>query len=163
MVCWSWCPWWLASGEGGVTGNEKGVIICMHFSNARLLPASAIVNTTSSTAKPHPSSITLQVSEKRTQIRPRVTPSSKGGYGELLTGNAQDKKIDRVSKEGSENIVESSSSHHVALLKGKHVKNTHTPSLPQNFEKDVVINTRNDDIVVMDYEPPRRETPIHNK
>ncbi|KAI3793104.1 hypothetical protein L1987_35717 [Smallanthus sonchifolius] len=144
-----------------VSVNVLKVIICMHFSNARLLPASAIVNP-SSTAKPHPSSISLQVSEKRTQIRPRVTPSSKGGYGELLTGNAQDKKIDRVSKEGSE-IVEPSSSHHVALLKGKHVKDTQTPSLSQNFEKEVVSNTGNDDIVVMDYQPPHRKTPIHNK
>ncbi|KAJ0842440.1 hypothetical protein HanPSC8_Chr14g0641741 [Helianthus annuus] len=75
------------------------LIFCMHFSNARLL--------------------LLQVSEKKSQIGSPVTPSPSGEYDKL---NGQDiRKIDRVFKEGSE-IVESSSSHHVALLKGKHFK-----------------------------------------
>ncbi|XP_022007156.1 uncharacterized protein LOC110906291 [Helianthus annuus] len=115
------------------------LIFCMHFSNARLL---------------------LQVSEKKSQVGSLVTPSPKGEYGKL---NGQDiRKIDRDFKEGSE-IVESSSSHHVALLKGKHFKDTKLSSLPQYFEKEEVVDPRNDDVVVMDYHLPQRKTPIHNK
>ncbi|KAD7480371.1 hypothetical protein E3N88_03507 [Mikania micrantha] len=135
------------------------LVICMHISHARLLPP-AIVSPPSSTAKPHHyfSTSLLQDSRKRSQIEPHASSSSsKGEYGE---GNASHSKIDQVFKEGSE-IVESSSSHdHVALLNRKPVKDTETP---QYFRKEAIVDPKNEDIEVTDYQPPRRKTPIHNK
>ncbi|KAK9060971.1 hypothetical protein SSX86_018151 [Deinandra increscens subsp. villosa] len=134
------------------------LLISMHFSNARLLPA-AIINP----AKPHPISISLKVSENISQIGSPVTPSPKGNAKEST-------KIDRVFNQGSSHnehlgseIVDQSSfsqSHHVALLVGKHLKDA---EIPPYFEKEEVIDPRNDDVVVMDYNPPHRKTPIHNK
>ncbi|KAK1409209.1 hypothetical protein QVD17_35734 [Tagetes erecta] len=134
----------------------------MHFSTARLLPAHHAIVNPSSTAKPHRLSISdLQVSEERIQNKPL---SPKVEYEELFKGNAQEKKTERrIFKEGSE-IVESSSSHHVALLKEKHMKDTKVSSSHRYVKKEVVIfDQMNDDIVVMDYQPPHRKTPIHNK
>ncbi|PWA86164.1 hypothetical protein CTI12_AA142670 [Artemisia annua] len=144
------------------------MVICMHSSNARLLPS--IVKPSST--KLHHLSISLKITQKdgagtliegaQAHARTPTTPFSKGASKNLSTGNAHNKKIVRVAKEGSE-MVESSPSHHVALLKGKHVKDPEKPSLSQDHGKEEFTDLKNDDIVVMDYQPPHRKTPIHNK
>ncbi|KAI3519560.1 hypothetical protein L1887_08770 [Cichorium endivia] len=131
----------------------------MHSSNARILPA--IVK--SSSAKSYHVSIPLKVAEKnggdemiertRAQVRPPATPFLKAEFGGSLKGNTQD---------GSD-IVESSSFHHVALLKGKHVKDPKVPTVSRSHGKKQVNHSENDDIVVTDYQPPHRKAPIHNK
>ncbi|CAI9273967.1 unnamed protein product [Lactuca saligna] len=136
------------------------LVICMHSSNARLLPTIVI----------HKSSIKshhLQIAEKinggdemveRTRapvIRPPATPFSKAEFGESLKGNEKN--------DAGSDIVESSSFHHVALLKGKHVEDSKKPSVSRYPGKEEVKHSENDDIVVTDYQPPHRKAPIHNK
>ncbi|CAH1438896.1 unnamed protein product [Lactuca virosa] len=88
-------------------------------------------------------------------IRPPATPFSKAEFGESLTGNEQN--------DAGSDIVESSSFHHVALLKGKHVEDSKKPSVSRYPGKEEVKHSENDDIVVTDYQPPHRKAPIHNK
>ncbi|GKB48716.1 hypothetical protein Tco_0899469 [Tanacetum coccineum] len=129
------------------------MVICMHSSNARLLHDIA----KSSSAKQHHLSISLKITEKdggaliegaQAHARPSTTPFSKGAAKNSSTGNAHNKKINvRVAKEGSE-MVESSPFHdHVALLKGKHVKDPENPSLSQDHGKEEFTDLKNDDIV----------------
>ncbi|XP_023762421.1 uncharacterized protein LOC111910841 [Lactuca sativa] len=136
------------------------LVICMHSSNARLLLT--VVKHRSSTRSHH-----LQIAEKinggdemveRTRapvIRPPATPFSKAEFGESLTGNEQN--------DAGSDIVESSSFHHVALLKGKHVEDSKKPIVSRYPGKEEVKHSENDDIVVTDYQPPHRKAPIHNK
>ncbi|KAL7614391.1 hypothetical protein Lser_V15G09218 [Lactuca serriola] len=136
------------------------LVICMHSSNARLLLT--VVKHRSSTRSHH-----LQIAEKinggdemveRTRapvIRPPATPFSKAEFGESLTGNEQN--------DAGSDIVESSSFHHVALLKGKHVEDSKKPIVSRYPGKEEVKYSENDDIVVTDYQPPHRKAPIHNK
>ncbi|KAI3720818.1 hypothetical protein L2E82_31813 [Cichorium intybus] len=93
------------------------------------------------------------IERTRAQVRPPATPFSKAEFGGSLKGNTQD---------GSD-IVESSSFHHVALLKGKHVKDPKVPTVSRSHGKKQVNHSENDDIVVTDYQPPHRKAPIHNK
>nr|KAJ0219718.1 hypothetical protein LSAT_V11C200098050 [Lactuca sativa] len=148
------------------------LVICMHSSNARLLLT--VVKHRSSTRSHH-----LQIAEKinggdemveRTRapvIRPPATPFSKAEFGESLTGNEQNgKKIHGVlvkDEDAGSDIVESSSFHHVALLKGKHVEDSKKPIVSRYPGKEEVKHSENDDIVVTDYQPPHRKAPIHNK
>ncbi|KAI3748975.1 hypothetical protein L6452_12455 [Arctium lappa] len=145
------------------------LVSCMHSSNARLL--SAIFKPFP--ANPHHVSISLQVAEKngghemveRSGAQPpaaATTPFLKAEFGEFLTQESKKIKNGGVVKEGSD-IVESSSSHHVALLKGTHVKDSKRPITSEYHGKEEVTRLKNDDIVVTDYQPPHRKTPIHNK
>nr|GEU59393.1 hypothetical protein [Tanacetum cinerariifolium] len=138
------------------------MVICMHSSNARLLHDIA----KPSSAKEHHVAISLKITQKDggTLIEgAQATPFSKGESTISSMEIAHNKKSVRVAKEGSE-MVESSPSHdHVALLKVKHVKDPENPSLSQDHGKEEFTDLKNDEIVVMDYQPPHRKTPIHNK
>ncbi|KVI10088.1 uncharacterized protein LOC112502700 [Cynara cardunculus var. scolymus] len=145
------------------------LVPCMHSSNARLLSAIS----KPFPANPHHGSISLQVAEKnggdemveRTGSDaqpPATTTFLKAEFEEFLTHD-DSKKINGggvvVVKEGSD-IVESSISHHVALLEGTHIKGSERPITSEYHEKEEV---KNDDVTVTDYQPPHRKTPIHNK
>ncbi|XP_071707910.1 uncharacterized protein [Rutidosis leptorrhynchoides] len=126
------------------------LLICLRSSNARLLSTIVI--------KP---SISLQVERGPAQSRHLVTNSHSNvdQFGDLHTENVQDK----VSKLEGKKIVESSSSHRVALVKRNHVKDHERPPVSSYTGKGEVENLKNDDVVLMDYQPPHRKTPIHNK
>ncbi|KAJ9539745.1 hypothetical protein OSB04_026251 [Centaurea solstitialis] len=142
------------------------LVSCMHSSNARLL--SAIFRPFPAT--PHHVSNSLQVVaksggdemvERGGTHPPSATPFLKAEFEELLTQDSKKINGGGVVKEGSD-IVESSSSHHVALLKGTHVKGSEREITSKYHEKEEVIG-QNDDIVVTDYQSSHRKTPIHNK
>ncbi|KAL4575953.1 hypothetical protein LXL04_012040 [Taraxacum kok-saghyz] len=160
----------------------------MHSSSARHLPT--IVKPSS--PKSHHHSISLQVAEKINggdemveRTRAPGTPFSSKIGGSLIGNEQNGKKIHGVVKDeghvdlipqtkslvsvsshnehlGSD-IVESSSSHHVALLKGKHVEDSKKAILSRYPRKEELKGSEKDDIVVTDYQPPHRKAPIHNK
>nr|XP_043635082.1 uncharacterized protein LOC122606185 [Erigeron canadensis] len=144
------------------------ISICMHSSNARLLLLLHANHKPSSTKPLHfPNS--LQILEnneggKRVE-KARVSAEIK----RLSTENEHhdnNMKIDDHhgvynNKEGNEMVED-----HKDLLKGKNNEKVleRPPSSSQHHGKqEDAAGLKSDDIVVMDYQPPHRKTPIHNK